>query len=71
MTSQEIWTPQAVLAALKAGLPLNQADFYQFNFRGCDLQAALLSGATLIRADLSHANLRQANLQGAYLYRVD
>ena len=68
---------ECVLAALKSGADLCDADLCGANLfdadlrganlRGANLRDANLSGANLISADLSGANLRGADLRGANL----
>lgn len=69
-------TPE-ILTALKAGIPVDSVELYQFNLKEVDFRQANLSKAKLLGADLSEvvlsnvdlsgADLRGANLQGADL----
>lgn len=57
----------SVVAAVKAGVSLRQADLSYANLSDADLSDADLTGAYLFRANLSGAKLFRANLAGAKL----
>jgi hypothetical protein len=62
---------EAVIAALKAGANLWDADLGGANLMGANLGGANLRGANLRGADLVGANLGGANLRGANLRGAD
>jgi uncharacterized protein YjbI with pentapeptide repeats len=82
ITGEVLWTGEAaslrdaVIAAVKAGADLSDADLARANLAGAylrdaDLARANLAGAYLRDADLADANLADANLAGAYLRDAD